>query len=273
MQQLIEAARPYIALACAFALLLCLAPLLASRGRTILAAVLGLVPIGLVIDVLVKDHTAEHVLEVPNYFGRQGETEPHRWVTDTVAAPAWHWHMCLAALAAVPALWLFARRRRPAGPPNPILHLWLVFVFFLGLRLGLERTAAPAEVVWGVGVNPTLLVALPFFGFYCGRSGVGFAGLIGRLLLCGLLQRVVVVVWSWFATTRQLGTHLDMHTVTDIELPLVGAPPMTTAAERWFWAVAVPQMTLFLVITLVAGIVLGALPWWWGRRRSQRGGE
>jgi hypothetical protein len=268
MQKLFLDALPFTGITCFFALLLCLAPLWGTKTRTTIGVLFLLIAVGFTADVLITDHTGIHTLEVPNFLKRAGEKEPHRWVTAVVEAPAWRWHVFMTLLMAIPGTLLLLRRRRVPAVPVPVLHFWLVFVFFFVARLGLEKSGAPVEIVWGVGVTAPLLVMLPFFGFYCGRHGYTFVRFLVMLLLGGLLQRMVVAGWAWLATTEQLGTHLDTHGVTDIELPILGERKLTDAYEQWLWGTAVLHLVFWQVTTVVAGVVLGGLPYWWGKRRA-----
>jgi len=268
MPELVSAAMPFFPVVLLTALLLCLAPQLARKGRITIAVLFLFVPLGFGIDLLLFDHSGVHTLEVPNFFPRGPDAEPHRWVTETVVEPAWKWHVCVMIAYAIPGLLLLLRAGRAPAVPNPLLMPVLVFWFFLATRLGLEKTAAPEEIVWAVGATPSLLVTLPFLGWWCGRRGMKFGRFVGMLLGCALLQRLPIVVWGWFATTKQLGTHLDTHVVTDISLPGIGPRQLVDAYDAWLWPTAIPHLTLWIVVTLVAGIVLGSGPRWFAARRK-----
>lgn len=272
MDELFGNSLPFFAPALFPAIALLLAPSLGRRGRTLLAGALAFVAVGFVVDVLAIDHSEEYTLEVPNAFGRTGEEDPHVWIVDTVKAPAWHWHIATTVFMGFAALFLFLRRGRAPAAPRPVATAIGVSLFYLAYRLALEKTAAPQPITWAVGVMPASFVILPFFGWHCGRSGWDFKRFVKNLLYMILLQRVAIVGVSYFATTRALGTHLDVHVVTDIAVPVVGEKKLTSPLEAWFWAELVPQLTFAIVFMAVIGIVLGVLPWWLARRRAPAGG-
>jgi hypothetical protein len=257
-------------------LLLCLAPLVAARGRTVIGVLLLLVPVGFIADVLVSDHSKPSKSEVVNAFEvvkpPPGEEGPHLFVLDTVEAPPSHYHLFLAAIVAIPALLILLRRNRHRSAPNAVLHAMLVSLFVLAARIGLEKTGAHKDVYWGVGLDSMLLVILPFFGLYCGREGHRFGMFVRLLVLLVLLQRLAIVVWSYFATTHQLGSHYDMHLLETrelggLQLPIFGVHQLETDFDKWLWPILIPQLTVWVVLTVVLGIVLGAVPRWWSSRK------
>jgi hypothetical protein len=260
--------------------LLCLAPLVAARGRTVIGVLLLLVPLGFIADVLVRDHSTPSKSEVVNPFPvvnppvKEGVKEegPHLFVLETVEAPPSHYHLFLAAIVAIPALLILLRRNRQRAAPNAVWHAMLVSLFVLAVRIGLEKSGAPAPVYWGVGLDGMLLVILPFFGLYCGRQGHYFGMFVRMLVLLALLQRLAIVVWSYFATMHQLGSHFDMHLLETrelggLKLPIFGVHQPETDFDRWLWPVLIPQLTVWIVLTVIAGIVLGTLPRWWSSRK------
>jgi hypothetical protein len=268
MPDLIRDALPLVPFALLPALLLLLAPLCGRRARTAFAALLGIIAVGFVADVLASDHGHALTLAVPNVFPRGPDAEPHRWIMATVTAPAWHYHVWIAVMLLLPAVVLFVRRDRAPGPPRPALHGAGVFLFYLVLRLGLEQTAAHEQVVWATGGTFALLLILPFFGWYCGRRGDGPRRFVSQLLLMAYLQRLPLIAIALVATTQHLGTHLDTHVVTDIALPGFGEVALASDFARWLHPTGIPHLTLWVVMTLVAGLALGAGPYWLARRRS-----
>lgn len=267
MSDLLSSSLPFFGPALVPAIAMLQSPSLGRRGRTLWAATLGIIAVGFVVDVLAIDHSEEYTLEVPIAFGRTGEEDPHIWIVDTVKAPAWHWHIATTVFMGLLALWLFVRRGRAPSTPPPVATAVGVTLFYLAYRLALEKTAAPQPIVWAVGVMPALFVILPFFGWHSGRSGWDFKRFVKNLLYMALLQRVAIVAVGYFATTRALGTHLDVNLVTDIAL--FGDRKLTSPLEAWFWTTAVSQLTFAFVFTVVMGIALGVLPWWLARRRAR----
>src|SRR5690606_33603142 len=119
---------------------------------------------------------------------------------------------------------------------------------------------APEGIVWAVGGTVALLAILPFVGWYCGRRGDGFRKFVGQLVLMALLQRVPLVALAFVATTQHLGTHLDTHLVEEIRLPGLGDVVLGSDLERWLYPTGIPQLSLWLLVTLVWGLALGAVP-------------
>ena len=246
-----------------------LSPSLGRRGRTLWAAALAFIAVGFVVDVLAIDHSEEYTLPVKNVLPRKGVEDGHVWIVDTVKAPAWHWHIATTVFMGLAALYLFVRRGKAPAAPRPVATAIGVSLFYLAYRLALEKTAAPEPITWAIGVMPASLVILPFFGWHSGRNAWDFKRFVGNLLYMILLQRVAIVAVGYFATTRDLGTHLDVNLVTDITLPPFGERKLTNPHEAWFWTTAVSQLTFAFVFTVVMGIALGVLPWWLARRRAR----
>ncbi len=267
MPDLLTNALPLVPFALLPALLLLLAPLCVRRARTAFAAIFGIVAVGFIVDVLVIDHGHDLTLAVPNVFPRGPEAEPHVWTIETVTAPAWHYHVWIALMLALPAAILFLRRDRAPAPPPPAVHGAGVFLYYLVLRLGLEATAAHETLVWATGSAFALLLILPFFAWYCARSGYGFGRFVGHLLLMAYLQRLPLIALAFFATTRHLGTHLDTHVVEDIAFRGFGERKLDSDFARWLYPTGLPHLTLWVVLTLVAGLLLGVLPFLVARRR------
>jgi len=266
MDELFRSAFPYQGVVLAVALLLCLAPQCGRQARGVIAALLLVMTAALAIDLMVVGHGTEQILEVPNIFGRGPEGDTHLWVVATVNAPAWQWHLAAIGFLCLPALLIWLRRNRPAAIPNPLLMGSVVFWFFLAFRLALEATAADRHICWAVGCTIAMLVVLPFFGYWSGRRGQTFGQFVIGLLLLAFLQRIPLIVFAWFATTRHWGTHLDTHVITDITLPLAGEMTLEDDLSRWVWPHLVPHITFWILITLVFGIALGAVPRWIGAR-------
>ncbi len=266
MPELIESSLPIQAGTLVLTLLLCLVPHLARRGRTVVAVLLALPALGLLVDVVALDHSGTNVVEVVNVFGRAPEGEPHIWVTDTVEAAAWAWHVAAAILLASAAIVVLALRGRPTGTPRPVLFGAVIFAFFTAGRLALEATGAHQPIAWGFSANTALLVVLPFFGFWCARRGTRPGSYVAKLALLGLAQRIPLIAAGWVATTYELGTHLDTGVITDVMIPGLGNFELATPTERWFYPTLIPQLTVWVVMTVLFGAVLSILPYWLASR-------
>ena len=157
---------------------------------------------------------------------------------------------------------------RQPGARHPVAIAVVAFSWALAARLGLEKSAAPEEIVWAVGVSAASIAIMRFFGWYCGARGDRFGRFVLAWFVANVLQRLELVAVGYFATTQALGTHLDIHTIPGITAPIIGDMKFTDATDAWLRAVAVPQLTFALGMTFVLGLVLGVLPWYVARRRS-----
>ncbi|MEZ5967161.1 MAG: hypothetical protein R3F56_25220 [Planctomycetota bacterium] len=256
------------ALAPAFAILL--APLCGSRARTAFATAFLLAAAFLTGDILLIDHSHTATLDVPNVFFSVETGTPREWIVAHESAPAWAWHVVVIVWFGVHGLTLLLRRRRPPAAPHPVLHGAALFWIYLAVRLALEKTAAWRSLVWAVGSAPALLLMLPFLGWYAGRRHWSFAAFAGALLGLAVLQRLPLIAFGYLATTRHLGTHLDTHLVTEMRGLFGGVQLGDDAVRTWTWTTLVPHATLWVAITLIAGLVLGFFPWRWARRRAGR---
>ncbi|MEM7204472.1 MAG: hypothetical protein AAF628_29710 [Planctomycetota bacterium] len=221
------------------------------------------------LDVLILPHSHTLTLDVANVFGRGAEPELHVWTTEVVTAPAWHWHIVAAAYAWVAALFCWVGRGRPAGAPSPVPYAVATFAVVLVAGLALEKAAAHPGIVWAVGTSAAVFYISPFFGYYCGVRGTSVARWLGALAIANLVQRLLLIAVAWVATTQQLGTHLDVHTITDIAPPGLGEIVLQTPVEAWTYAILMPQLAFQLVVSMVFGVVLGAVPFVLARRRAR----
>ncbi|MGE3174437.1 MAG: hypothetical protein AB7O97_17535 [Planctomycetota bacterium] len=263
MEQMWAQAWPFLPVAWLPTLALLVAPQLGGRGRCLLAAGFLLGSLALVADVVFVDHSGMTSLTVVNPFPRPPDGALHAWVVDEVTAPQWQWHLVPAGLFVVCAAVLYARRRRPPGLPASMWHCAVVFWFHGAMRLGLEATAAPAGLVWAAGSTPALVLILPFFAWWRARQGDSFGYLLRSLVWLGWLQRLPLAAFGYLASTRHLGTHLDTHLVTELWSPWepVGLGFGDDAVLGWIWLTMLPQLTLWVALTLVGGMILGAVPW------------
>ena len=139
-------------------------------------------------------------------------------------------------------------------------------------RLGLEKSAAPEALAFATGITIPMLLSMPFVGWWSGRKNLSFGRFTAIILLLGLIQRSLIVTWSFFATKFHLGTHLDVSAIGEVTLLLeskdfTGPGDQTTA--QWIALVVIPQYLLWIPFTLVTGLVLGAVPFTRARRRSE----
>jgi hypothetical protein len=270
MGELLRACWPFVLPGLMPVLALLHVPIAGRRARIVWAALLGAIALAFVVDVLVLPHDDPHTLEVRTMFRTSDDLEPEPIVVDRVTAPAWQWHIATGAWFALTALWAWLRRNGAARAPEPVTAAVVAFLWALLARLALEKTAAPEPIVWGIGITWALFAIAPFFGWYCGRRGHRFGRFLLASLAANALQRLAVVGIGWLATTRALGTHLDVGVLRTVVLPVRGRVELHDPTQAWLWAIAVPQLTFALVFFTVAGAALGVLPWWLARRRAAR---
>lgn len=267
MNEVASASLSYLPITVAALVLLLLAPNAGTRVRAGCAALFGLGAATLAgLAIARRGEVARVAVLNPFFDPRRGEPVPYE--VDYVAAPGWQWPAVAALLLLVPAVALWVAREQRPGAPRPIRYALLLTAWMLAARLGLEKTGAPQPLVWALGVTVATVVTLPFFGGWCGVRGLGFGSFAAALLALGLAQRLLVALCGFVATTRQLGTHLDLSAVRSVDLLLghrdFGGPD--PAIEQWLYLIAIPQLLLWVPLTVAAGIVLGGLPFHLTRR-------
>ena len=134
-----------------YVFILLLAPL-TTRGKR--AGMAGILVLGsLALLVLAVQQASEMLqLDVVNAFRRGADGELHLYVTARSTAPGWQWPTIAAIATLIPALLMWIPRRVEARVPSPALYGALLGVWIVAVRLMLEQTAAPAGLVWAVGV-------------------------------------------------------------------------------------------------------------------------
>jgi hypothetical protein len=271
MDEILQASFPYQLAAVFVAILLLTAPLLGSGARTAIAGLLAL-GAGALAVVAFMEGTTRRTLDVINPFMRDGGEpgEPFLYITEQVSAAGFWWPSVAAISLLVPAALLYLRREHPKGSPSPVAQACWVGLWALTLRLALEKAAAPPGFVWGIGLTNISLIILPFLGGYAGARGQSFGGFLFALLGHALILRGVITVFAYFATVYGLGTHLDVAVVEDFAPAGFGNIDLKDAGptERWFRAIALAQMMFWVVLTLVAGLILGIVPYLIARRRA-----
>ena len=165
----------------------------------------------------------------------------------------------------------------PGGGLSIVGITWLIPVvgFYLGDRLTRLR-AAPRSLARAAGLPLAGLALVPIVAGIATRSGFGEAptghlgvwavaslvGLVvawggwpklGSLLLAyALAARIPVALVMWLAMRGDWGTHYDA-------LP-PGFPPMIPSV-LWLWTGLLPQLTIWVALTVIVGGLLGAVAW------------
>jgi hypothetical protein len=139
--------------------------------------------------------------------------------------------------------------------PRVLLSSTLVAWLVTLVRFLLEKSAAPAFLVDAVGVTWLAPVAGAYFASDPGArlDPRGLARLLARY---AFLVRGVVAALGVAATRLGLGTHYDVSPVTSVPVALAGASfsLAPASAAQLFWLTLVPQLLLWPVYTVVAGL-------------------
>jgi hypothetical protein len=141
---------------------------------------------------------------------------------------------------------------------------WLVTV----VRFLLEKSAAPALLTQAVSVTWAAPVAGAFFATSLAGEGAGLRVLAHALVRYAYLVRGFVAFAGTLATRLHLGTHYDASPL--LRLPVVGTDAVRVfEGGSWsqiLWLTLVPQLLIWPVFTVVAGLAGGELV----RRRRGR---
>jgi hypothetical protein len=141
---------------------------------------------------------------------------------------------------------------------------WLVTV----VRFLLEKSAAPALLTQAVSVTWAAPVAGAFIATSLGAEGPGLRVLAHALLRYAYLVRGFVAFAGTLATRLHLGTHYDASPL--LRLPVVGTDAVRVfESGSWsqvLWLTLVPQLLIWPVFTVAAGLAGGGLV-----RRLRRG--
>lgn len=145
---------------------------------------------------------------------------------------------------------------------------WLITL----IRFLLEKSAAPHLLTQVVGITWMAPVAGAFFAVCLRDEGRSLRELFRHLVAYAFLARGFVVLVSVLATRLQLGTHYDVSPLVRIMLRLTGSEAIF-AAGSWsqlFWLSFVPQLVVWPVFTVAAGLAGGFPAWRWFPRALRR---
>ena len=147
---------------------------------------------------------------------------------------------------------------------------WLITT----IRFLLERTASPHLLTQAVGVTWMAPVAGAWFATHRRDEGRRLGSLLRPLVGYAYLVRGFVVLVAVLATRLQLGTHYDVSPLVQVDLGVVGGV-QTFEAGSWpqvLWLSLVPQLVVWPLYTVVAGLAGGGLVWRWLPRPTPRPG-
>jgi hypothetical protein len=126
------------------------------------------------------------------------------------------------------------------------------------VRFALEKAAAPREWTWAVGVTWLAPLVGAFLAVRLKDQGRGLRALAAALLAYGLASRGWVALTYVVATLASLGSHYDLSSAwVQLRDPLTGAARMFDpgSVTQMLFVVVVPQLLVWPVYTLVAGLV------------------
>jgi hypothetical protein len=156
----------------------------------------------------------------------------------------------------------------PRPLASAVAVAWLVTV----VRFLLEKSAAPEPLVQAMGVTWLAPVAGAYLSIGLGPKWP--RPLARTLLAYALLVRGFVAALGVLATRLGLGTHYDVSALTSVPVAVTGAV-YTFAPGGWpqvFWLTLIPQLAVWPVLTVIAGLLGGALAATRPRRAARRSG-
>lgn len=145
---------------------------------------------------------------------------------------------------------------------------WLITV----IRFLLEKSAAPHLLTQVVGITWMAPVAGAFFAVSLRDEGRGLRDLVRPLVTYAYLARGFVVLVAVLATRLRLGTHYDVSPLVRVSLGLTGTEHVFAAGSglQLLWLSLAPQLVVWPIYTVVAGLAGGLLAWRWVPRILRR---
>jgi hypothetical protein len=149
---------------------------------------------------------------------------------------------------------------------------WLAAAIALGLgvtllRFLLERVAAPATWTYPVGITWLGPPVGAFFLWRLWGERGALRALVGRLVVFAVSVRAAVALLMALATVNRLGTHYDWSRVVSVRMPFShqARPFLPGSAEQVLFLAVLPQLTFWVVSTVVSGLlgagILAAIVW------------
>lgn len=139
---------------------------------------------------------------------------------------------------------------------------WLAGAILLSLaitilRFALEKTAAPPFLTQLVGVTWLAPVVGAYLFWSARTEGRTFTAILRPLVLYAVAVRGAVLLLMIVATTRRLGSHYDVSSLTLVENPLTGQiHRFTPGGLAQIASLAViPQLAVWPVYTVAAGLI------------------
>jgi hypothetical protein len=145
---------------------------------------------------------------------------------------------------------------------------WLATV----IRFLLEKSAAPAMLTQAVGVTWMAPVAGAFLALSLPAENRRLRDLVRPLVAYAFLVRGFVALVAVLATRLSLGTHYDLSPIDRFTLHLTGTEYVFVPGSwrQILWLSLLPQVVIWPIYTVLAGLAGGAVAWRWPPRGSQR---
>lgn len=144
--------------------------------------------------------------------------------------------------------------------PRFVLSATAVAWFLTVVRFLLEKGAAPPHLAQAVGITWMAPIAGAYFATCLRDEPLPWRRIVRALILYAFAARSLVALLGIVATRRQLGSHYDVSSLTELRLAFADGPLHWEPASwpQIFWLVVVPQVLVWPLLTVAAG-VLGAL--------------
>jgi hypothetical protein len=148
--------------------------------------------------------------------------------------------------------------------PRPLLSSVAVAWLVTGVRLLLEKSAAPAVLVEALGVTWLAPVAGVYLALTLRPEGGGPTALLQVLLRYAFLVRGFVALVGVAATRLGAGTHYDVSPLTEVAVAFAAGTWAFTPGswEQLFWLTLLPQLVIWPAFTVLTGIAAGAVALW-----------
>jgi hypothetical protein len=245
-----------VLLACAIGGLTHWWPLLGGPARRRLAIATNLAGVAALVAALQAEGLRQSATTSAVIVGAGSHT-----LTSSASASLYYYVLTAACLSLGFVGFAFGEPLARWLAPRPILSTASVAWMLTLMRFLLEKSAAPPVLAQAVGVTWLAPFAGAFVALGLRESQPGWRPLARQLVGYAFLVRGFVAAVSLVATTLRLGTHYDVSPITELALGATGrviAFEAGSVAQR-LWLVLVPQLVLWPVYTVLAGLVGGTL--------------
>jgi len=152
---------------------------------------------------------------------------------------------------------------------TPLGQAFQLTLAVLLLRVYLEKLGVPLDVAVPVGIIWHIVPVGMYFGLRAAETG-SLRTLFGWILVYAVGVRLFVVVLMLLVSHFQLGTHFDNSNVTSFTFMGEEHAVEARSWDQYRNLILAPQLSFWMGITLVAGVVFGLPTYWWMSRRGSR---